>query len=126
VAEVAEMTTRERIKKRREELGISADILAEKIGVSRSTMFRYESGSIEKVDINKLALIAIALSTTVHYLMGWDDDKSSDEIKKLATESDDELDAELIRLLGKISQARKPEAIRYLQYLSSAEEQDMQ
>lgn len=42
------MTTGERIKARRKELGITADKVAEQIGVSRSTMFRYEKGEIEK------------------------------------------------------------------------------
>ncbi len=69
------MTTGDRIRARRKELGISADALAEKIGVSRSTMFRYESGFIEKMPINNLVPIARALSTTVEYLMGWNEDK---------------------------------------------------
>lgn len=70
------MTTGERIKKRRIELGMSADKLAEQIGVSRSTMFRYESGAIEKMPMNNLAPIARALNTTIGYLMGWEDEKT--------------------------------------------------
>ena len=62
------MTTGERIKNRRKELGISADKLAELIGVSRSTMFRYENGYIEKLPINNLVPIARSLNTTVGYL----------------------------------------------------------
>ena len=41
--------TGKRIKIRRKELGISADKLAEAIGCSRTTVFRYENGDIEKV-----------------------------------------------------------------------------
>ena len=59
------MTTGERIKLRRKELGLSADKLAEAIGVSRSTMFRYENGYIEKLPINNLVPLARALNTTV-------------------------------------------------------------
>lgn len=69
------MTTGERIKERRIELGLSADRLAEKIGISRSTMFRYESGAIEKVPMENLVPIAHALNTTVKYLMGWETSK---------------------------------------------------
>ena len=36
------MTTAERIKQRRKDLGLRAEDVAERIGVSRSTMFRYE------------------------------------------------------------------------------------
>lgn len=61
-----------RIKERRKELHLSADAVAEKLGVSRSTVFRYENGDIEKFPTQKLAEIANALNTTPGYLMGWD------------------------------------------------------
>lgn len=70
------MTTAERIKQRRKELGLRAEDVAEKIGVSRSTMFRYESGEIEKLPYTNLVPIAKALNTTVEYLMfGCEGDK---------------------------------------------------
>lgn len=67
-------TTGERIKKRRKELGISADELAEAIGKDRTTIFRYESGAIEKMPSDVLVPIAKALKTTPAHLMGWDDE----------------------------------------------------
>lgn len=66
------MTTGQRIKQRRKQLGISADILAEKLGVSRSTVFRYESGEIEKMPIDIIKPIAEVLQTSTGYLLGWD------------------------------------------------------
>ena len=39
--------TGEQMKKRRKQLNMSADELADKFGVSRSTIFRYENGDIE-------------------------------------------------------------------------------
>lgn len=68
------MQTGVRIKQRRKQLDISADVLAEKLGVSRSTIFRYESGDIEKVPLNYLGILSTALHTTPAYLMGWSDD----------------------------------------------------
>lgn len=62
-----------RIKNRRKELGLTADELAERLNVSRSTIFRYENGDIEKVPADFIKTIAQALSTTPDYLMGWDD-----------------------------------------------------
>lgn len=58
------MTIGERIKNRRKELKLSADNVAEKLNVSRSTVFRYENGDIEKFPTQKLAEIAKALQTT--------------------------------------------------------------
>lgn len=43
--------TGEQMKKRRKQLNMSADELAEKLGVSRSTIFRYEKGDIDKVPV---------------------------------------------------------------------------
>lgn len=65
--------TGERMQERRKELGISADTLAEHLGVSRSTIFRYENGDIEKVPANLLPDIAKFLRTSEAFLMGWED-----------------------------------------------------
>lgn len=63
-----------RIKQRRIELDISADELADMIGKSRATVYRYENGYIEKLPTTVLEPLASALQTTPAYLMGWDDD----------------------------------------------------
>ena len=63
----------ERMKLRRKELKLSADVVAEKLGVSRSTIFRYEKGDIEKLPTNILDDIAEVLKTTPAFLMGWED-----------------------------------------------------
>lgn len=68
-------STGKRIKERRKELNISADNLAKVLGVSRSTIFRYEKGEIEKVPAKYLEQIARALDTTPAHLMGWEDKK---------------------------------------------------
>ena len=47
--------TGQRMKQRRKELGLRAEQVAEYIGVSRATLFRYENGDIEKVPFNSLA-----------------------------------------------------------------------
>lgn len=67
----------ERIKLRRKELKLSADVVAEKLGVSRSTIFRYEKGDIEKLPTNILDKIAEILKTSPAFLMGWEDEKNS-------------------------------------------------
>lgn len=65
------MTVSKRIRKRRKELGLSAEDVARLIGVSPSTVYRYESSEIENMGIDKLEPIAKALQTTSAYLMGW-------------------------------------------------------
>jgi repressor LexA len=67
------MTTGERLRSRRKELGISADKIAEALGVSRATVFRYEKGDIEKLPGSTLEPLAKILHTTPAYLMGWEE-----------------------------------------------------
>lgn len=61
-----------RIKERRMELKMSVDSLAKLIGKDRSTVYRYESGGIDKVSADILLVLANALETTPAYLIGLD------------------------------------------------------
>ncbi|MFY4506429.1 XRE family transcriptional regulator [Lacticaseibacillus rhamnosus] len=74
------MNVGERMKTIRKEKGISADSLAAKIGVSRSTVFRYEKGDIEKVPIEVVAKVANALDIKPEVLMGLKADTVVDKI----------------------------------------------
>lgn len=65
------------IKRRRQELHMSAEQLASKIGCSPATIYRYENGSIDNVNTEKLSQIAKALMTTPELLMGWDSNEST-------------------------------------------------
>lgn len=86
------MTVGNRMKRRRKELGMNAETVAQLLNVSPSTIYRYENGDIEKMGIDKLWPIAKAIQTTPEYLMGWED-------KKPAPISESELDLKLIDLL---------------------------
>lgn len=61
------------MKKRRKEIGFSAEKVAERLGVSPATIYRYEKGDIEKVPVDSLAELAKILQTTPAYLMGWEE-----------------------------------------------------
>lgn len=86
------MNVGERIKLRRKELKISADTLAERVGVSRSTIFRYEKGDIEKVGPEVLKKISETLNISPADLMGWEEEAeanaetgySETDLRKLA------------------------------------------
>lgn len=65
------MTIGERIKKRRIEIGMSVDELANIIGKNRATIYRYESDDIEKLPVTILEPLARALRTSPGELFGW-------------------------------------------------------
>ena len=68
------MTIGERIKKHRKAIGMSAKTLAERIGKSAATIYRYENGDIRNLDSRILLPIADALGVTPGILMGWEED----------------------------------------------------
>lgn len=68
------MTKGERIKARREALGLSVGELAERLNKNRATIYRYESGEIEDMPITVLEPLAKALNTTPAYIMGWEEE----------------------------------------------------
>lgn len=68
------MTIGERMRSRRKQLGFSAEYIAEKLGCSPATIYRYENGYIEKMPIDSVSPIASILGVTPAYLMGWEDE----------------------------------------------------
>ncbi len=60
----------ERIKEMRKARGLSADEVAEKLGVSLSTLYRYENSSISKVPIDVIDKLCTVLGVTTSELMG--------------------------------------------------------
>lgn len=67
------MTIGQRIKALREQKGISQIELAEKIGVSKQNLYKYENGIISNIPSDKIEAAAAALETSPAYIMGWED-----------------------------------------------------
>lgn len=70
------MKLKDNIKARRLALGLTLDEVAQKIGVSKPTIHRYESGVITNIPSDKLLKIADALQTTPALLNGWNEPKT--------------------------------------------------
>ena len=68
------MNINERIKARREELGLTLEDVAKALGVNRSTILRYESEDIKKVPVDAIKPLAAVLRCSPEYLMGWEKD----------------------------------------------------
>lgn len=69
------MTIGERIKFKREELNISQDELARRLGYkSRSSINKIELG-LQNLNQSKIKAIADALQTTPSFIMAWTEDK---------------------------------------------------
>lgn len=68
------MTIGDRIKiKRLANDNMTLEELSKKVGVSRQTLSRYETGAIAGIPYDRIESIAKALDVTPAYLMGWED-----------------------------------------------------
>lgn len=66
------MTVADKVKARREELGLSQAQLAEKLGLkSRSSVTRIEKSG-DDISLKDVGRLSVALNCTPLYLMGWD------------------------------------------------------
>ena len=65
------MSIGEIIKQRRKELGLSAEDIAKKAGVSPATIYRYESGDIRNPRSSILRPMAEVLNLDLYDLVGW-------------------------------------------------------
>lgn len=86
------------IKKRREELGLTYEEIGKIVGVSKSTVRKWETGMIENMRQDKIILLAKALKVTPGYLMGWEDNEQSESnIKTIAAHAIDDLNEDQIK-----------------------------
>ena len=67
------MTTGERIKQLRLELGLTQEELGAKLGVQRAAVQKYEKGTVKNIKRDALLRLAEILGTTPEYLLGWDE-----------------------------------------------------
>lgn len=62
-----------KLKTLRENKKLTLDEVAEKVGTTRQTLFKYENGIVTNIPSNKLEDLAGFYGVSPAYLMGWDD-----------------------------------------------------
>ncbi len=66
-----------RLKEKREMYGYSLQEVADKLGISKVTLHRYENLDITNIPSDKIEKLAEIYRTTPSYLMGWEDEKGN-------------------------------------------------
>ena len=72
------MTVGERIKKVREKTGMSQVEFADKINVSKQTLYKYENDIITNIPSDKIEATAKLGNVSPAYLMGWEEISDDD------------------------------------------------
>lgn len=97
------MTVGARLRARRKQLGFSAEYIAERLGCSPATVYRWENGDIEKMPIDSIVPVAAVLGVTPAYLLGWEDEKTA----AMPGDGLSPLDVKLIELLRCLTDDQK-------------------
>lgn len=76
------MNKGERIRQLRESLNMSQTELANKIDVSKQTLYKYENNIVTNIPSDKIEAIAKALNVSPSYIMDWSASDSSEEMTR--------------------------------------------
>ena len=101
------MEMKDKIKQRREELGLTLEEVGNIVGVGKSTVRKWETGDIANMRRDKIAKLAVALHTTPAYLLGYE------EVEKTAAQKSDGLSPKENELLA-LYRGVNPDGQRYI------------
>ena len=97
-----------KVKARREELGMTQEELAEKLGYkTKSTITKIECGINDPV-LSRVSAFAEALNTTVSYFMNWEETSSYKEGVD---------DAKLLKKIRQLTPEEKADVDKYIDFI---------
>ena len=105
------MTLGERIKAAREALDMTQEELGKLCNTTKQTIFKYETGIVTNIPLDRLEQLAERLGVTPAYLTGWSTDAAFDLPEKLS---------ELAEPFGKLSDDGQDKVIGYTADLVSS------
>lgn len=118
-AKIAELRTKR---------GISQTELAELLGTTKQTIYKYETGLVTNIPLDKIERISEVLETSPSHLMGWDSPPKesfySEEAQNLAKDYDnlDNYGKRVVRLVADEEKARCEDESRFLVEAAPEEE----
>lgn len=71
------MAIKDRLKLQRARQNMTLEEVAQKVGVTRATIQKYENGIISNIPSDKIEALAKALDTSPAYIMGWEDENGT-------------------------------------------------
>lgn len=80
------MTVGERIKRVREKTGMSQVDFADKINVSKQTLYKYENNLITNIPSDKIEAVAKVSGVSPAYLMGWESEEEMNQADSFIAE----------------------------------------
>ncbi len=107
-----------RIKITREELGLTLDDIATKLTLNKSTIQRYETGSIKKLKLPVIQAIARCLNVNPDWIIGKSDNKNDLEQTKSPSQLSDR-DKAFVELIKSLTDDERVKIADYIKYVIS-------
>lgn len=70
------MSIHDNLKKLREEHNLTLEEVGKRVGTTKQTIKRYESGEISAIPYDRIVLLAKCYNVTPSFIMGWEDEFS--------------------------------------------------
>lgn len=125
------MTVGDRIKELRLKLGLSQVDFADKINVSKQTLYKYENNIITNIPSDKVEAAAKLGNISPSYLMGWEGvnwdllQKQKESRKQFAYAHNIQyFEKRMLDSFSKLNDANKKRSIAYTEKLLSVQEMD--
>ena len=104
------MTIGERIREARTAKGLTQEQLAEQVHVTKQAVYKYETGIVTNIPLDKLESIAACLGVAPGYLAGWQGSPEPiaayQNLKDQLTQADKEDIARLIQLRAELNRSK--------------------
>ena len=113
------MEMKDKIKQRREELGLTLEEVGNIVGVGKSTVRKWETGDIANMRRDKIAKLAVALRTSPAYLLGYDGTEKTADLK---VDGLSPLEARLMELVRRLTDDQKKMLLAQIELLLSKQE----
>lgn len=121
------MTVGERIKEIRTKLGMSQVYFADKINVSKQTLYKYENNIITNIPSDKIEAAAKLGNVSPAYLMGWDEllEKQKADRKASAQQWNIQFfEKKMLTSFSQLTDENKKKCISYTENLLTAQKME--
>ena len=112
------MDFKDTIRARRKELGLTLEEVGQIVGVSKTTIQRWESGEIKNQRRDKIVKLAQALQTTPAQLMGWAE--TDTDLSSSLPQSNPNVNVQLEKLFHQIQQLPPDQQKNFLKMMRAA------
>lgn len=107
------MTRGEKIRLARERAGLTLEELGKKCGTTKQTIYKYETGKVTNIPMDRLELIAENTGVSAASLMGWDK-----ENQPTVSDGLDDLDRQILALVKLLPLEQKQALLVQLRFLT--------